>query len=161
MKKSLFLKNSGIFFRIILLFSLAFTSSCGKKEPTSSDDYTPKNVQVSYNSSRPTITWQTDQPTKGSLFYGNSAGDYNHFAYESDGLSRDHLLSIIAADSGTNYFFIVRSVDQHGISAHSEEKTFRPPGNSRQGLLEWTMLASRKELPSGIAITLRPRMDTR
>ncbi len=132
---------------VLVILSLLLLS-CGQKEPTSSEDYTPINIEITYNLGRPHISWQTDKPTYGSVFYGKIPDDYDHFTYESSGLKESHSIKILDADSGFTYFFRIRVHAEDQVAAVSSEKTFIPQSASHEQVLEWTML----NISEGIAI---------
>ncbi|PJA29120.1 MAG: hypothetical protein CO189_03425 [candidate division Zixibacteria bacterium CG_4_9_14_3_um_filter_46_8] len=132
----------------ILGLILVIGVSCGKKEATQNANLNPNEIEVSYENGRPIISWQTDEPTHGSVFFGAQSGDYDHFAYEAEGLTRNHSIKIISADSAVNYVFVVRSNNKDGLESFSSERTFRPQSATGGDLLEWTML----DIAQGVAI---------
>ena len=132
----------------VLVLLIPLVLSCGKKDPTGYEEITPAEIEVLYSSGRPIITWQTDKPATGSIFYGTLPGDYTHFAYEAGVFSLSHSIRVIGAESGITYFFAVRSKSPEGLTFVSEEKTFKAQADNQVALLEWTML----NISEGIAV---------
>ncbi|MCP4633492.1 MAG: MBL fold metallo-hydrolase [candidate division Zixibacteria bacterium] len=134
---------------LIVLMTVFLFSSCGKKEPNRTEEYTPENLELHYNSGRPVITWQTAQPTEGSVFYGTNPGEYKHFAYETGQSSKIHSLQLIAADSGMSYFYMVRSSVNGSVASVSTEKKFVPQAHDHRAIFEWTMLNISQNIANG------------
>lgn len=89
---------------------------------------TIRNVQAAVSGTSATITWQTDEPSTGQLWYGVRAG---HIIY-TGGLSRDydtsHSFTLDGLDPNTTYYFKAASVNPRWGVAISDEGQFTTGG---------------------------------
>lgn len=134
---------------ILLICLLPAVLSCEKKEITNPEDLKPLNIDISYVSGRPVISWYTSRPASGAIHYGLYSDDYRHFIYESDGHSRDHSIDVFGADSGQYYYFRIYGRSRDGASDVSEEMRFAAQTANQAELLEWTMLNISQDVAIG------------
>ncbi len=112
--------------------------SCGKSEPgttpqtpTENGDSSPDNTPPSITNisasditeTSATITWATDEPATSQVEYGETA-DYGLSTTLDEELVTSHSVSLSGLEPNTIYHFRVKSKDEAGNEAASEDKTF-------------------------------------
>lgn len=89
-------------------------------------DTTPptiSNVQVTdITETTATITWTTDEPADSTVEYGTTTS-YGQSVHDST-LTTSHSITLTGLSSGTTYHFRVKSTDQAGNTAVSDDYTF-------------------------------------
>ena len=78
-----------------------------------------------------TIKWDTDEFADSLVKYGTSSGAYTKQEYD-ELFVKNHSVSLYNLSSGTEYYFVVKSVDLSGNSAESSEYTFTTSGALNQ-----------------------------
>ncbi len=69
------------------------------------------------------IQWGTDEPADSVVEYGTVSGVYSLSAGDA-GLVTDHTVNLTGLEPGTTYYFIVKSTDESGNQAVSDEYSF-------------------------------------
>jgi len=78
-----------------------------------------------------TIKWDTDEFADSLVKYGTSSGAYTKQEYD-ELFVKNHSVSLYNLSSGTEYYFVVKSVDLSGNSAESSECSFTTLGTPNQ-----------------------------
>ena len=78
----------------------------------------------SITSNSATISWSTNEPSTGSIEYGNEIGVYEEIAHSSQTLSNVHSVFLSGIESNTTYHFIVNAADISGNFYVSDDLTF-------------------------------------
>jgi len=93
-------------------------------------DTTPpviSNIKLtSLASTSVTISWKTDEPTAGSVHYGESA-DYDQESDLEQDLVSDHSMPISGLTPNTGYNFSIEADDEAGNASFSPDNTFLTP----------------------------------
>lgn len=77
-------------------------------------------IQVSANTDLATVTWQTDEPTIGTVAYGLGT-NYELGLVGSNSLMTSHSVTLHSLSPGTTYHYQIRSVDSAGNLATSAD----------------------------------------
>lgn len=115
----------------------ASTQQSSKAKPGTSDTSAPviSDVEVtSITKTSAVITWSTDKPSSSQVNYGISTERDFSTTIDKNLVTR-HSVTIQYLKPATNYHFIVRSADEKGNEALSDDSTFKTlvsdtaPGN--------------------------------
>src|SRR3989338_4590446 len=112
-------------FRATLVNNPAQTSDSINELKVNQDATPPtiSNIQSNPAVTTATITWTTDDSSSSIVEYGTSSGTYTSTTTGNSGNIHNVLLGNLQMD--TNYYFIVRSINNRGFSSQSTERTFR------------------------------------
>ncbi len=97
--------------------------------PTSGDDRSPlfSNISVSRGVTSVTITWMSNEPTQGQVYWDTAPLQFNEatgprqqpyvsgaLALDAGGLQTSHSVTILNLQPNTLYYYLIRGVDASG-----------------------------------------------
>ncbi len=93
------------------------------------------NVVATPGPNDATITWTTDIPASGSVWYGASAGNYTDSATDPNTATKSHSVHLTGLAASTVYHFVVRSAG--GGTASSTDASFATTAPARTVTITW------------------------
>jgi parallel beta-helix repeat protein/predicted outer membrane repeat protein len=72
------------------------------------------NVQIDAVGPRPTVTFETDEPTTAQVRYGLACGGPYTIEADTPDLATQHAIELIGVVPQTDYFFIIEAIDRVG-----------------------------------------------
>lgn len=119
---------------LLALLTYAFWPKGQKAVPShyGAGPLTISNVKVTPGPKEATIGWDTDKPTTGQIEYGKTpalelGASPKSISPAAASLVRIHALKVMGLESGTRYFYRVRSLDKDGNAVMSRVSTFQVP----------------------------------
>lgn len=113
---------------VILFGFMGCEKTVYKEDDTPPEITTGPDITTTDNTA--TVVWVTDEPTNGTVRYGEYPGVYDSTVADLDEYRLNHSFTVYNLKSYTTYYFIVESVDFFGNGpAASEEQSFTTEHN--------------------------------
>jgi hypothetical protein len=82
------------------------------------------NIKAVPNTNSSVISWSTNQPTSGTIFFGTNSGSLTSNLSENGSLLLSHQLTLIGLIPDTTYFYYIKSTNATSTSIQSGIRSF-------------------------------------